>query len=195
MALNYTDILSRQPELSYVPPQNFYMIMEKLPQVVFNVQQVVIPPVNGGEASLDNRYNSTRTYIPGDGLDYGTLSCTFLIDKEFRTYRTILEWIKAINAPETSQQYADWVDSHTQFAEQTEGFATSMSTVTIIGSDSANRPLVHWTFKNAFPISVDGPSYDATQQDIEYLTSTVDFRFHYFEHQTYDNGVLQNDKL
>ena len=195
MALNYGDVLSRQPELSYVPPQNFYMIVEKLPQVVFNLQQVTIPPVSGGETQLDNRFNSTRTYIPGDGVDYGQLSCTFIIDKEFKTYRTILEWLKGINAPESSQQYGDWIQKNAQFAETTQGFATTMSNITVIGTNSATEPLVHWNFVNCFPISVDGPSYDATAPDIEYLQSTVDFRFHYFEHQTYNNGILQNDKL
>jgi len=193
MALNYSDVLARQPELSYVPPQNFFMVIDKLPQVAYNLQQVTIPPLSGGEVPLDNRFNSTRTYIPGDGVDYGQLSATFLLDKQFTTYRSIAEWIKGINAPEGHQQYPDWLNEND--AERTTGFARTMSTVTVLGTDSAGKPVVHWVFRNAFPISIDGPSYDATQQDIEYLTATVDFRFHYFEMETYTNGVLNNDRV
>lgn len=193
MALDYTDVLARQPELSYVPPQNFFMVIDKLPQVAYNLQQVTIPPLSGGETQLDNRFNSTRTFIPGDGVDYSQLTATFLIDKEFQTYLSIVEWIKGINAPEGHEQYPEWLSSSD--AERSEGFARTMSTVTVLGTDSAGKPVVHWVFKNAFPVSVDGPTYDATQQDIEYLTATVDFRYHYFETQTYNNGVLNNDRL
>jgi len=194
MASSYDTALSRQPELSYVAPQSFHMNIEKLPQVHYNLQQVNIPPVNGGEVQLDNRFNSTRTFIPGDGVDYGQLSCTFLIDKYFETYRNIVDWIKQINVPEDGTQFQNLIDSQNS-AEATTGFGKTMSNIDVYADGPDGKPLMIWNFINCFPISVDGPQYDASSTEVEYLTATVDFRFHYFTLQTVENGVISGVKI
>ena len=183
MALTYAEVASRQSELSFFPPQNFYLHIDKLSSVSFTCQQVQIPTLTGGEVDLPNRFNSGRVFVPGDSLDYGTLDVTFLLDKQLRNYRQILDWLKSANSPETTDQY-DY-----------EAFKDTMSDLTIFAADADNTPLSHWSFKNAFPISLDGIQFDATQQDVEYLVASVSFRFTYFEHQTYTNGTLNNDLL
>jgi len=193
MALSYSTVSSRIPELSYVAPHNFYAVAENLPSVVFNLQQLLIPNVTGGEVPLANRFNSGRAYIPGNGVDYSSLDFTFLIDKDFNNYRSVLNWLKAINHPESHDQYTDYTTSAN--AVNQEGFGRTMSNITVFGCDDGNNPLVHWNFVNSFPISVDGPQYDATLQDINYITSTVSFRYLYFESQTYTDGKLNNDKI
>ena len=191
MALVYSDIINRQVELSYVPPQNFFMVIDKLPSITFNCQQLQLPTISAGEAAMSNRYNPGRTFIPGDGVDYGTLNATFLLDKEFRGYLAVLAWIKGHANPEDTQQFVDWVNSNDKFGNM-EPFSKLMSDITVFATDAANQPLVHWQFKNCFPISLDGPQFDTTQPDINYLTSSVDFRYHYFTCHTYTNGKLND---
>jgi hypothetical protein len=193
MALSYNDISSRIPELSYVPPQNFYAVIELLPAVVFNIQQLQIPTLNGGEVPLPNRMNPSRTFIPGNGLDYSSLDITFLIDKQFANYRSVLEWLKGINHPENFDQYNNWVNKSTSSTQS--GFSSTTSNITVFGCDAGNNPLIHWNFKDCFPISLDGPRYDAALADINYITSVVSFRYTYFECQTYTDGRLNNDKI
>lgn len=189
----YTDIINKQVELSYVPPQNFYMVVESLPTVAFTAQQIAIPNVSGGEALMSNRYNPSKAFIPGDGIDYSPLDVTFLVDKEFRTYRSVLQWMKGAFAPETTEQYKSYVESKQDVSGQT--FGKLMSNITVVATDAGNQPLIHWNFYNCFPISLDGPQFDSTQPDINYLTSTVSFRYHYFTCQTYSNGVLNSDTI
>jgi hypothetical protein len=193
MALSYNTVSNRIPELSFVAPQNFYAVAENLPGVVFNLQAVIIPNVTGGEVPLPNRLNSSRAFIPGNGLDYSSLDFTFLIDKDFNNYRSVLEWIKSINHPEDHNQYDKYTTSANQVNQ--EGFSRTTSNLTVFGCDDGNKPLVHWNFVNSFPISLDGPQYDAASANIDYITSVASFRYLYFEHQTYTNGKLNNDKL
>ena len=183
MANSYQDVIARQVELSYVPPHNFYMVIDKIPEVVFTCQQLTIPTISTGEALLSNRYNPSKTYIPGDGIDYSNLEVTFILDKHFRNYRSILKWMKGNAVPDDPKQ---WV---------VDKFSDTMSNITVYGSDSANVPLIHWNFVSCFPVSLDGVNFDSTIPDVTYLTSNVSFRYHYFTNNTYTNGQLNNDEI
>ena len=193
MALSYDTVSSRIPELSFVAPQNFYAVAENLPQVVFCLQGLTIPNLTGGEVNLPNRLNSGRAFIPGNGVDYSSLDFTFLIDKNFENYRSVLNWLKAINHPESHEQYKNYVTSST--SSTLEDFSRTTSNITVFGCDDGNNPLVHWNFINCFPISIDGPTYDSTSANIDYITSTASFRYLYFENQTYTNGRLNNNNI
>ena len=174
-----------QPELSFLAPQNFYLQIDSLPEVSFFCQQVQIPSLTGGEAELPNRYNSGKTFIPGDGVDYGTLDVTFLVDKKLENYTTVMRWLKGINAPETQGQWSDYQknENHTKFGQ-------SMETMTVVCTDASQEPLAEWKFYSAFPVSLDGFSFDSSMPDIEYMTAVCSFRFHYFEMVTYQNGTI-----
>ena len=194
MALTFNDVLARQVELSYTPPQNFFMVIEKLPEVVFTAQQIQIPAISGGMSELANRFNSGKAFVPGNSLEYGQLDVTFLLDKQFKGYRTILKWLKGINAPETQEQFEVFTTEENSGSRV--GFATTMSDITVFATDAANRPICHWNFKNCFPTDLDGVAFDATGSDITYLTANVSFKFTYFTHQTYtESGILNEDTL
>lgn len=193
MADTYNQVTAQQTELSFAPPQNFFLAVERLPRLQFTVQQVNVPPISGGEAAIPTRFNSGRAFMPGDTVDYAQLDVTFLIDKHFKTYQSILKWLKGINNPEGGTQFQDFLDNVE--TQSNTDYAKTMSNITLMGTDSANQPVAEWKFFNAFPISVDGPQYDATRQDIEYLTAAVSFRYMYLEFSTYTNGAKNNDTI
>ena len=182
MANTLQDLLDNQVELSWTPPQNFYFVINRIPELMFTAQRIQVPVINAEEINQPSKLNPSRTMIPGSGLDHSVLSCDFIIDKDFVTYKTILTWMKQNYATEDkSLQWKDW-------------FST-MSNVDVFGTDAANTPLVRWTFVDAFPISLDGPMYDATMPDIEYLTSNVTLRFKYFTFTSYTNGIENDDTV
>lgn len=176
MASNFQEIIDNQVELSWTPPHGFYMVINGYEDLMFTLQRVQIPVISGEDVLQSSAVNPGKTMIPGTGLEYSVLSCDFILDKHFKTYRTILDWMKSNYAPEDLKgQWINWMNT--------------MKDVTVIGTDAANVPLVEWHFKDAFPISVDGPMFDATMPDIEYLTSNVTFKFKYFTNKTYTNGI------
>ena len=170
-------------ELSFTPPQNFYMTIERLKSTAFTLQRVQIPVISGEEIVQSTPLNPGKTMIPGMGLEYSVLSCDIICDKHFKNYKDVLQWFKSIHTSENPAE--QWAGS----------FPNTMSNVDIIGTDAANTPLVRWSFYDAFPISLDGPMYDATMPDIEYLTSNVTFRHKYFTFTTYDNGIDNHDTI
>jgi hypothetical protein len=176
MADSYLDVINAQTELSFVPPQNFYMAVEKLPSTSFMLQRIQIPVLSGDEIVQSTPMNPGRTMIPGNSLEYSVLSADFILDKHFKNYKEVLTWFKNNYAPDDKAlQAVDWADQ--------------TSNITVIGTDSANVPVCHWNFVDCFPISMDGPMFDATMPDVEYLTSNVTFRFKYFTFDTYTEGA------
>ena len=193
---NFSDVLARQTELSFAAPQHFFLTIDKSTDIVYTVQQVNAPVISAGELPISNPYNTNRT-VPGDTLDYAQLDVTFLIDKEMKGYRQILEWMKGMIAPESYDQFAEYTKKNvTERPDAREpGFLNTMSNISLFAADADLKPLAEWKFFDAFPISLDGPQYDAARQDVEYLTSTSSFKFLYFEHSTYTNGAKNNDKI
>lgn len=182
MAVDLLSLLSKQMELSFTPPQNFYMVIDKLPEIMYTVQRIQLPVLSAEEQLQSTPMNPGKTFIPGEGLEYSVLSCDFLIDKYFKNYRSILQWLKQNTRPENQ-------------SSQSVGFGDTLSNITVVGTDAANTPLVHWHFVDAFPISLDGPLYDSTMPDIEYLPSNVTFRYKYFKFGSYNNGTFNHDEL
>ena len=182
MAINFQDLLENQVELSWTPPQNFYLVINRLPSLMFTLQRCQIPVITGDELMQSQPMNTGRLSIPGNSLEYSVLSCDFLIDKELKTYRSILKWMKENYAPEDK-------------AAQWQSWEETMSDATLIGTDAGNQPLYQWNFKDCFPISLDGPMLDATMPDIEYLVANVTFKFSYFTLNTYTNGTDNNDTI
>ena len=174
---SYQDVLDNQLELSFVPPQNFYMVIERLKGTAFMLQRVQIPILSGDEITQSTPMNSGHTMIPGSSMEYSVLSCDFIIDKYFKNYKEVFQWFKNNYAPEDKgAQWVSWQDT--------------MSEITLVGTDAANVPICHWQFYDAFPISMDGPMYDATMPDVEYMVSNVTFRYKYFTFTPYTNGAV-----
>ena len=182
MADSVIDLINSQNELSFVPPQNFYMVVEKLDDTAFYLQRLQIPILSGDEMVQPSPLNPNRTMMPGSALEYSVLSADFIIDKHFNNYKQILQWFKGNYAPDDK-------------AEQWKGWNESMTNITVVGTDSGNTPICHWNFFDAFPISMDGPMFDATMIDVEYLVSNVTFRFKYFQFSTYTNGTDNHENI
>ena len=194
MALQCGDMIARQTELSFAAPQHFFITIEKLPDIVYTVQQANVPVISAGEAILSNPFNQTRS-VPGDTLDYSQLDVTFLIDKEMKGYRQILKWMKGMINPESFDQFKEYAKENvTERPDAREpGFLNTMSNMSLFAADADLKPLAEWKFIDAFPISLDGPQYDSTNPQVDYLTATSSFKFMYFEHATYKNGAKNND--
>lgn len=182
MAVDIQALFDKQMELSFTPPHGFYMVIEKLPATMFTLQRVQIPVISGQEVSMPSPMNPNNTMMPGTSMEYSVLSCDFILDKHLKNYREIMQWFKGNYAPEDKERQAyKWQDA--------------MSNITVVATDAANVPLMHWQFYDSFPISIDGPMFDATMPDMEYLTSNVTFRHKYFTFATYTNGTYNHDDI
>ena len=100
--------MERQPggnELDFAAPTQYRFQVQKLPDVTFFLQVANIPGIAVDQLTQPTPLNTIA--IAGSDLSYEDLSMTFLIDEEYRNYRTVHAWLKGLSFPENHTQFAD----------------------------------------------------------------------------------------
>ena len=144
---------------NYLSPVGFQFKLEKFAGVDFFCQGVNIPDVSMPVANLGSKFRNIP--IPGSGgVEYGDLTVTFLIDEDFNNFMTIQNWIRKYGL---SEGHSDGPDDQ------------SAGVLQILTSNFNGNFYVR--FEGLFPTSLTGVQYDASLENIEYLTATATFKF------------------
>ena len=105
--------MERQPdgnELDFAAPTQYRFQVQKLPDVTFFLQVANIPGIAVDQLTQPTPLNTIA--IAGSDLSYEDLSMTFLIDEEYRNYRTVHAWLKGLSFPENHTQFADLLNEN-----------------------------------------------------------------------------------
>ena len=189
-----TNVYTREPaKLDYASPVQFRFKCSKLPTVEFFCQTANIPGISIGSASMPTGLKDIP--IPGEKVSYQDLSISFLVDENLNNYKEIHDWIIALGFPQNHTQFADLqaagadrypgstsgaIVPETNIAVPlAEGGTYSDATLTVL--NSKNIAVTEIRFHNIFPTSLGSLSYDVQASDVNYLQSTVDFSYMYYE--------------
>ena len=191
-----TSAFGRQPtKLDYASPTQFKFSIAKLPKVEFFVSTVNIPGIQLGSCTqktplLDMPY-------PGDKLTYGDLNMTFLVDENLENYREIHGWLVGLGFPKDHTEFKNLAEagndrfpgSSAQISEEPglggkyqpakEGGVYSDATLTVL--TNKNNPVTEVRFRDTFPTSLGGLSYDQQAGDVAYLSCDITFSYKYYE--------------
>jgi hypothetical protein len=152
-------------------PGGFSFHIKKLPELNFFVQSVEMPGIALGYAEMATPFKKLPIY--GDHMEYsGDLSVNFKVNEDLGNYIEIHNWLKGIAFPDEFQQFADISDP---VKEQTGDGVESDGYLMVLSS--AMNPLIRIDFENLFPINLGGIRLDSRDASIEYIESTVDFKF------------------
>ena len=191
-----TSAFGRQPtKLDYASPTQFKFSIVKLPKVEFFVSSVNIPGISLGSDEqatplLDLPY-------PGDKLTYEDLNMTFLVDENLENYREVHGWLVGLGFPRDHTEFKNLADSgddrfpgsSAQISEEPglggkfqpakEGGIYSDATLTVL--TNKNNPVTEIRFRDVFPTSLSGLSYDQQASDVDYLSCDITFKYKYYE--------------
>jgi len=191
-----TSAFGRQPtKLDYASPTQFKFSIVKLPKVEFFVSNVNIPGITLGSGTqktplLDMPY-------PGDKLTYGDLNMTFLVDENLENYREIHGWLVGLGFPKDHTEFKNLAEagndrfpgSSAQISEEPglggkyqpakEGGIYSDATLTVL--TNKNNPVTEVRFRDIFPTTLSGLSYDQQAGDVAYLSCDITFAYKYYE--------------
>ena len=183
------NVQTRQPSImDYASPVQFRFKCSKLPKVEFFCQSANIPGIGLGVASIDTPLKSIP--FPGDKVTYQDLAISFLVDENLNNYKEIHDWIIGLGAPQNHTQFSTLRDTGTdRFPGQTtnspnnnavpDGGTYSDATLTVL--NSKNIAVTEIRFHNIFPTSLGALSYDVQASDVNYLSTSVDFSYMYYE--------------
>jgi hypothetical protein len=103
-------------------------------------------------------------------------------------------WLTAIGFPSDRKQFSDFRSATSNVATNTRGESKDIGDVKASTPERAmysdavltiltnkNNPVVECRFKDVFPINLGGLTYTQNSTDVEYLTSTVTFKYQIYE--------------
>ena len=179
--------IDRQPDkLDYLSPTQFRFGIHQLPKVEFFVQTCNLPGLTMNNTEIPNPFKNIP--VMGEKIEYEDLNLTFLVDEYLENYLQLHQWLTAIGFPEKREQFR----THRDVTSNTpaSGGTPSVDTINSAVADKAmysdaylmilsnkNNPIVEIDFKNVFPTSIGGLSFDGGATDVEYLTCDVTFKY------------------
>lgn len=155
---------------------NFIFSVQKAPDMTFFVQNANLPDISLGEATIATPLSDWPE--PGDKVNFGQFSCTFLLDEKMRNYKQITDWLIALGYPTDHRQFSKFI--YKQENNLSEHLKTvSDATLGILGANLG--PIATYTFIDCFPVSISGFQFDTTVSDAQPIRATATFAYSSYE--------------
>ena len=184
MAIVKTNPLDRQPDnLDLARPTQFRFSILKIPNTEYFIQEVNLPGIAfSGDAVLNTRFTSLN--MMGDTVNYEPLEISFSVQENLSNWREIHDWMVGIGFPENTGQFADAISdaavTTTSVPSRTANVSTLQSDATLMIMTNKNNPTVKVNFKNVYPTSLSGVSFDTKDTDSQNLTATMTMSYDYY---------------
>lgn len=155
----------------------FRFSIAKLPELTYFVSRCELPQISLGSPTISSPLSDSK--LPGDKLSYGSFTLEFQVDEHMMNWNMIYFWLIGLGFPEDHEQYVEFLNMERNKLG---------SEVTRCVSDASLTPLTpamaaiqEFTFVDLFPISLAGPSFDATDTSNSVALATVTFEYSYFK--------------
>lgn len=170
--------------LSYLAPTQFELIVKKLPNTKYFATGVNIPSVNIGESLQPTRLGA-NIKLPGDKINYGELTITFIVDENMENWTEMFNWMEGITASTDTDKYRLLVGANKREGQPQDNSGDDKemySDMTIVVTTAANNPNRYIRIQDAYPSTLGEITMDTTVAGgLSYVTCTATFFFTNFE--------------
>lgn len=171
---------------NFQAPLNFEFRVDKLTDFNFFIQKINVPSVGLPPASAGTPF--VKIPYPGDHLDLGELSVDFKVSEGLYNWYEIYSWIESLGFPQRQKQYGDLKlgknkDLNGNIIEPAiirKSHGNIYGQATLIINSSQNNPQVKINFVDVYPVNLSEIIMDSRDSDVNYITSTVSFKYDYF---------------
>ena len=160
---------------NFLAPVGFRFTLNRAPKVAFFANSANIPDISLGVANQPTYLKDIP--VPGDKMDFGDFSLRFLVDEDLSNYMEIQNWMRGLGFPESLKQIHDLQKENVNIRRQNRSEMNIYSDGTLIVLNSNQNLNFQVIFKSMFPYSLSTLEFDATDDDINYLTAEVSFKY------------------
>lgn len=146
-------------------PTGFNFILTHSKSVDFYCNAANIPGISMGTAIQSSYLKDIN--VPGDKVVYDDLVLQFLVDEDMVNYLEIYNWLMALGYPQSVGQTFDKYNR-----------TYSDATMQILSSNYQQNLKIN--FKDIFPVSLSTIQFDATSNDIQYVTAEAVFKYKHY---------------
>ena len=154
---------------NFLSPLNFVFQIKRSPHLNFFVQEANLPSIKINYPVQTNPF--VRIPISGDHVDFGPLSVTFKVDEDMQNWFEIHNWIRALGFPYEFEEYKSLKAAPSYTGD---GVASDISLILL---NQIKKPIFEITFKEAFPISLSELNFKTTDDSVNYITATAQFKY------------------
>jgi hypothetical protein len=160
---------------NFLSPVGFKFSLNRAPKVAFFGNSANIPGMTLGVAVQTNYLKDIDT--PGDKIAFDDLVLRFLVDENLENYMEIHNWIKGLGYPESLQEIYNFQNSNPEFEQPNKSQMNLYSDGTLQVLTSKENPNFKVKFSDLWPYALSTLQFDATEDDIQYLTAEVTFKY------------------
>jgi hypothetical protein len=187
--------LQRQPDtVDFASPTQFKFSLLDIPTTIYFVTEVNLPGIAfSGDAIMNSRYKAMP--FMGDTLEFSPMELTFLVSEGLSNYIEIHNWMTGIGFPDSTEQFAKAVaeDAGLKPGSNNKSISkniqsnsaadpsslTSDATLTIL--TNKNNPKLNVNFRNCYPTSLSGLTFNSQSSNSEQLTATVTMNYDLYD--------------
>lgn len=160
---------------NFLAPVGFKFTLNRAPKVAFFSNSANIPDITLGVAYQPNYLNDIP--VPGDKMEFGDFSLRFLVDENLENYLEIQKWMRGLGFPESLKEIYEFQKNNEKFEQPDKSQMNLYSDGTLVVLNSNQNLNFQVVFRSMFPYSLSTLQFDATDQDIQYLTADVSFKY------------------
>jgi len=156
---------------NFLSPIGFKLSLASKEKVDFFSNTAKIPGITLGTALQGTTYRILD--VPGDELVFEDFSMSFLVDEDLKNYMIIHNWMTGLGFPESFQQFKDLTTG--EDGQEDRKLQYCDGTLHILNSNY--RDVATVKFKDLFPTSLTSLDFTASDNDINYFTAEVTFKY------------------
>jgi hypothetical protein len=160
---------------NFLSPTGFKFILNKAPKVAFFSNAANIPRIDLGTTAQPNYLRDIP--VPGDKMEFEDFTIRFLVDENLENYMEIQNWIRGLGFPESLIQIYNLQNSNKGVDNKQNKMNNIYSDGTLEVLNSNKNTNFKVVFKDMFPYSLSSLNFDATEEDIQYFTAEVSFKY------------------
>jgi len=160
---------------NFLAPVGFKFTLNRAPKVAFFSNSANIPDITLGVAYQPNYL--TDIPVPGDKMEFGDFTLRFLVDENLENYLEIQKWMRGLGFPESLKEIYNFQNDNEKFEQPDKTQMNLYSDGTLVILNSNQNLNFQVIFRSMFPYSLSTLQFDATDQDIQYLTADVSFKY------------------
>ena len=150
---------------NFLNPIGYLLKLEKFEGVDFFCQAANVPDVSMSTVEVASPFRNLPI-VPGGGVTFGDFTVRFIVDEDLKNYYSIHSWMRDCgNADQMARTTAE-NDIYTN---------GQLHIVT-----NQYNPAFIVEYRNLFPVALTNLQFDATMNDVEYITAEVTFKHQQF---------------
>lgn len=167
--------IQKQPKsLNPMQLNEYKMVLHRTPHLVYFCQSITLPGIQGTAISQPSPFATDIKRTPGK-TTHDDLNVKFIVNEDMSNWLELYNCLTRIMP----------IDS---FNNQTKKESERYSDISIIVMNSKSNAILHFLYRDCFPLSISGLELDSTVSDINPAVATATFAYTGFTIETLKNN-------